>query len=61
MNHMDATTKFFCITGITISLALLIAVIGCAINDNRIIREGYQQENVTYCSSISTKTIWVKK
>lgn len=61
INDMDLSTKVAIglITGVVLSI--IIASIGMNINTNTFIKQGYTQENITYCSQISTKTIWVKK
>ena len=44
-----------------IILILLSVVYGVQTTNKKFIEEGYSQERITYCSSNSISTVWVKK
>lgn len=57
---MDIERKLWWLFVAVICTISAVGVVGCSINNNRFIKEGYHQEHFEYCSDTNTRIIWVK-
>ena len=60
-SEFDAGIKVIILLSLGAVLAVIIAIVGMHLNNNRLIKEGYVQVQTTYCSATSVMSYWEKK